>query len=102
MKKSIDYKEYLINKLRNPAEAAGYLNAALEGGDIDCFLEALRNVVVARGGMTKLAQKTAKGRNSLYKTLSKDGNPYLKNANEILHGLGFQLSVTASHHRARA
>lgn len=93
MSKSIDYHGYLIESLKNPQEAAGYLNAALEDDDIDGFLEALRNVVEAQGGISQLAKKTEKGRNSLYKTVSKSGNPYLRNTNEILHALGFQLAV---------
>jgi probable addiction module antidote protein len=94
MVKSIDYHEYLIESLKDPKEAAGYLNAALNDGDIDGFLEALRNVVEAHGGMTKLAEKSSKSRNSLYKTVASTGNPYLRNTNEILHALGFHLSVT--------
>ena len=50
MSKSIDYHDYLIETLKNPKEAAGYLNAALEDDEIDGFLEALRNVVEAHGG----------------------------------------------------
>ncbi|MFI4918835.1 MAG: addiction module antidote protein [Legionellales bacterium] len=94
MAKSIDYHDYLIESLKDPKEAAGYLNAALEDDDIGGFLEALRNVVEAHGGMTKLSKKTTKSRNSLYKTVSREGNPYLRNTNEILHALGFQLAVT--------
>ena len=94
MARTIDYHDYLIETLKEPSEAAGYLNAALDDGDIDGFLEALRNVVEARGGMTKLSEKTAKGRNNLCKTTSSTGNPYLRNTNEILQTLGFHLSVT--------
>ena len=93
MAKSIDYHDYLIKSLREPSEAAGYLYAALDDGDIDGFLEALRNVVEAHGGMTKLAEKASKGRSSLYKTITGTGNPYLRNTNEILQSLGFHLSV---------
>lgn len=93
MAKSIDYHDYLIESLRDPDEAAGYLNAALNDGDIDGFLEALRNVVEIHGGMAKLSEKASKGRNSLYKTIAKTGNPYLRNTNEILHAIGFHLSV---------
>jgi probable addiction module antidote protein len=96
MNKAIDYKDYLTESLKNPKEAAGYLNAALEDSDIDGFLEALRNVVKAQGGMTILAKRTKKGRESLYKTISKTGNPFLRNTNEILHVLGFQLAVIQS------
>lgn len=94
MAKSIYYQDYLIQSLKDPQEAAGYLNAALDDGDIDGFLEALRNVVEACGGMTKLAETSSKSRNSLYKTVKNTGNPYLRNTNEILHALGFHLSVT--------
>jgi probable addiction module antidote protein len=94
MAKSIDYHDYLIESLKDPSEAAGYLNAALNDGDIEGFLKALRDVVEAYGGMTKLAEKSSKGRNSLYKSISGTGNPYLRNTNEILHALGFHLSIT--------
>jgi probable addiction module antidote protein len=95
MAKSIDYHNYLIESLKDPDEALGYLNAALEDGDIEGFLEALKNVIEAQeGSMTSFAVKAQKSRPSLYKTLSKGGNPYLKSANDILHTLGFQLSVT--------
>lgn len=94
MAKSIDYHDYLIKSLKDPSEAAGYLNATLDDGDIDGFLEALRNVVEAYGGMTKLANKASKGRNSLYKTVVGTGNPYLRNTNEILHAMGFHLTVS--------
>ena len=93
MAKSIDYQDYLIQSLKDPQEAAGYLNAALDDGDIDGFLEALRNVVDAHGGMAKLAETSSKSRNSLYNTVKNTGNPYLRNTNEILHALGFHLSV---------
>lgn len=93
MAKSINYHDYLIESLKEPSEAAGYLNAAIDDGDIDCFLESLRNVVEAHDGMTELSEKSSKGRNSLYKTISSSGNPYLRNTNEIIQDLGFHLSV---------
>jgi len=93
MAKHIDYHDYLIKSLKDPVEAAGYLNAALNDRDIDGFLEALRHVVESRGGIAKLSEKTSKGRNSLYKTISSNGNPYLRNTNEILDTLGFHFSV---------
>ncbi|MBY0544787.1 MAG: putative addiction module antidote protein [Gammaproteobacteria bacterium] len=95
MSKSIDYQSYLIQTLTDPDEAAGYLNAALEGGDLDVFLLALKNVVTAHGGMKILAEKTKRSRTSLYKSLSKTGNPHLKGTNDILHAMGMHLAVVA-------
>jgi probable addiction module antidote protein len=93
MKKSINYQKYLINSLKDPKEASNYLNAALEGGDIKVFLLALSNVAKAQGGVNKLATKAHKSRTSLYKTLSLDGNPYLKNTNEILSVMGMHFVI---------
>lgn len=93
MKKKIDYQEYLIESLRKPEEAAGYLNAALSEGDIKVFLLALSNVVKAQGGVNKLANKAHKSRTSLYKTLSPKGNPYFKNTSEILSAMGMHIVI---------
>lgn len=91
--KSVNYQEYLIESLKDPEEAAGYLNAALSGGDIKVFLLALQNVVQAQGGVAVLSEKTHKSRTSLYKSLSEKGNPYLKSANELLTAMGMHLAV---------
>jgi probable addiction module antidote protein len=101
MAKSIKYQDYLIESLKNPEEAAGYLNAALEDGDISVFLLALQNVIQAQGGIAKIADKTHKSRTSLYKALSKEGNPYLKSTNDLLTALNMHLIVVPCKTRAR-
>ena len=93
MVKKINYQDYLIDSLRNPDEATGYLNAALSGGDIKVFLLALQNVVKAQGGIANLAHKTHKSRTSLYKALSLNGNPYLESTNNILEAIGLHLQI---------
>jgi probable addiction module antidote protein len=100
MTKGLNYQDYLIRSLKNQHEAAGYLNAALEGGNIEVFLLALYHVVQAQGGMAKIAQKLHKSRTSLYKSLSMNGNPYFKNTQEILSAVGMQLTVV-THNRAK-
>jgi probable addiction module antidote protein len=91
--KSIQYQDYLIESLKDPEEAAGYLNAALEGGDISVFLLALQNVIRAQGGIAEIANKVHKSRTSLYKSLSKTGNPYLKSTNDLLTALDMHLAI---------
>jgi probable addiction module antidote protein len=91
--KSIDYQDYLVSSLHNPEEARGYLNAALQGGEMPVFLLALRSVIAAQGGMTKLAQKIHCSRSSLYKTLSQKGNPEFKNIIKILQALDMNLVI---------
>ncbi len=61
---------------------------------MDTFLVALRNVAKARGGMTELAQATALGRESLYKTLSEQGNPEFRTLQAVLGALGLRFSIT--------
>ena len=96
MSKSISYQDYLIESLQDPEEAAGYLNAALQGGDLDVFLLALQNVIKAQGGISQLAKKIHKSRTSLYKALSEKGNPYLKNTSQILAAIGMHFAVVAN------
>ena len=42
------YHSYLIESLKDPVEAAVYLDAVLEDGDLDHILLALKNVAEAR------------------------------------------------------
>lgn len=46
-KKTTIYQEYLIEALKNPREAAAYLNAAMEEDDRALLLLALQNVAEA-------------------------------------------------------
>ena len=93
MPKSKSYQPKLLEALRDPEEAAEYLNAALEEGDKELFLLALRNVADARGGLSKLAEATDLNRENLYRMLSERGNPEFYSLNALLHALGFRLAV---------
>lgn len=101
MEKSIPYQEYLKEVLADPQEAAGYLNTAMEDGDKELFLLALRNVAEARlGGMSKLAEASGLNRESLYRMLSGKGNPELKSLDRLLHALGLKISVEVDENAA--
>jgi len=89
-----EYQKDLIEALKDPMEAAAYLNAALEEGDKDAFLLALRNIAEANGGMKAVAEKAHLNRESLYRTLSSRGNPEIRTLFNLLHGVGLRLSVT--------
>jgi DNA-binding phage protein len=49
MAKSRSYETELVKYLQDPKLAIAYLDAALEDGDSEIFISALRNVAVARG-----------------------------------------------------
>lgn len=93
MTQTTDYQRDLIEALKNPAEAAAYLNAALEEGDKEAFLLALRNIAEANGGMKAVAEKAHLNRESLYRTLSRRGNPEIRTLFNLLHGVGLRLNV---------
>jgi probable addiction module antidote protein len=94
MGKQRRYEDVLDEDLKDPAEAAGYLNACLEDGDPEVFLLALRDVARAQGGVTKLAEATDLNREHLYRMLSENGNPELRSLEVLLDALGFRLTVT--------
>ena len=95
MKPAISYHEDLIKHLKNPEMASAYLNAALEAGDKGAFLLALRNVLEAHGGMTKISGKSKMNRVSLYKMLSRNGNPGFENILRLLQAVGIRFRVSS-------
>lgn len=84
MSRSVSYNKTLLEQLKDPKEAAAYLNEALHEGDVRVFLKAFRKVAKARGGMARLASRAGYSRMGLYKSLSDRGNPRLKTVEEIL------------------
>jgi len=65
----------------------------LEDGDARAVPIALRTVAESVGGMTVLAQRTKLSRETLYRTLSRNGNPRLDTLAVILAAFGLRLSV---------
>jgi probable addiction module antidote protein len=92
-RKTGDYQAYHLEWLKDPENAAEYLNAAIEDGDQEALLLALRNIAEAEGGMARLAEKSQLKRESLYRMLSPNGNPALSNLFSILHGLGLKMTI---------
>jgi probable addiction module antidote protein len=96
MTRTRSYKDDLLKALTDPEEVREYLNAALEDENPEVFLLALRDVVEANSTMSELARATNRNRESLYKTLSAQGNPQLNSVRNILSNLGFKLAVEIS------
>lgn len=92
-RKSVPYENDLMEWLQDSAHAAEYINAAIEDGDREVFLLALRDVAKARGGMTAVAEQAKVSRTSLYKALSPRGNPEFRSVTALLHSLGLKLTV---------
>lgn len=87
--------------LRNHEVAAEYLCAALDDGDPAVILMALRNIAEAQeDGISGLAARSRLGRESMYKMLSKTGNPKLSSFTKVVEALGFKLKVEQDIHRS--
>src|SRR4051812_30183595 len=94
-KRTKKYDESLMESLKDPKKAAAYLNAHLEDDEKDAeelFLMALRDVTKAHG-FGDVAKSAELGRESLYKTLSPDGNPKFSTLRSLLKAMGLKLSV---------
>ncbi len=96
-KASISHDEALTRELRDNREfAAEYLRAALEEDDEPrVLLIALRRVAEARGGMAKIAKAAGIERESLYRALSRHGNPRLSTLVAVTKAVGLKLTVEA-------
>ena len=79
--------------LETEEDMAAYLNVALEEGDLSLIMATLGDIARARR-MTVVAQETGLGRESLYKSLSPDGNPEFATVLKVVRSLGFRLQVT--------
>ena len=90
-KRTSDYRAGLLEDLKDPREAAYYLNAALGDSD-EMFLKALRDVAEARQ-ITKVATSAGVSRESVYRMLSKTGNPRYSSLIGILGALGLKISI---------
>ena len=91
---SIDHRQATIAWVgQDTAHAAALLEAALETGDAGDFMDALRIVTEARGGIAKIAQETGLNREALYRTLSRKGNPQLSSLLPILQAAGLKIAV---------
>ena len=76
MRKLKNHKEQLVERLKDPKYASAYLKACLdesfETNDIGIFQLAVRNVVDAHGGMTKISSQMEVNRESFYRSLSEN------------------------------
>jgi probable addiction module antidote protein len=78
--------------LKSDADIAHYLEAVFEDGDPALVAAALGDVARAKG-MSQIAQAAGLGRESLYKALSRDGNPEFATVLKVMRALGLKLKV---------
>lgn len=94
MKAAVKFENVLKDHLSEPDQAAKYLTACYEEGP-EVFLQGLRDVVEAQGGMSRAARLAGLNRESLYRQLSRRGNPSLASLNAVLAALRLKLRFAA-------
>ena len=87
------YDDSLTVALRDPIEAAAFLDAVIEMDDPTALLLALRQVAKAHG-MAEVARRAEVGEKTLFKALSENGNPTIATVHKVLQAVGLKLSVT--------
>jgi DNA-binding phage protein len=93
MATSRDYHPYLIESLKDPSEAAAFLDAVLEDGTLEEIQLALTNITEAQLSGLNDAQIAAH-RQALHTTLTQQNHLDLPILLNILGELGFRISVT--------
>ena len=89
-----DSAEYL----KTEEDMAMYLEACLEeAGDDASFIAAALGDIARAKGMSELARDTGLGRESLYKSLSSDGNPSFATILKVMSALGLRLHASTAH-----
>lgn len=90
-KRTRDHHAWLIKELRNPVTASDYLNEAL-GDSPQMFLKAIRNIGEAFR-LSVVARESGFRRETLYRSLSRYGNPRFKTLNAVLDVLGLGIEI---------
>jgi len=82
----------LADYINTKEDVIGIIEAALEENDTEFLLEVLGDIARSKG-MAQIAKDLNLARESLYRSLSQDGNPSFNTVAKVLDNLGFQLSI---------
>jgi DNA-binding phage protein len=94
MLRSTSYHEKLIQDLKDPLEAAAYIEVVLEENDPRMLSKALQNVIEAYGGIDKLSTQVQQVYQQLELILLEKGEIEFYSLNSLLDALGLRLAVT--------
>ena len=94
------YHSYLVESLKDPAEAAAYLEAGFEDGELEPMLLALKNVAEARRSLASTPNESDASWEMCYQLLSQGEVPGILLISKLLNSLGLKLSVTVKGEQA--
>jgi probable addiction module antidote protein len=91
------FDKYLIDELKDQGEAKAHLELAIEeyekDGDTASFMQMVRLIAEAQGGIAKLSERSHLNKQNLYKILTGKTTPRFDTTLSIMKGLGFKLNI---------
>lgn len=88
------YHSYLIESLKDPTEAAAYLDAVIEDGDLEHILLAFKNVAEARKDLIDPSVDSNSNWDNFQQLLERGEMPEFHLMASLLNGMGLKLSVS--------
>jgi probable addiction module antidote protein len=82
----------MADHINSKEEVIAYLEAAFAENDMELLLSTLGDIARSKG-MAQIAKELKLSRESLYRSLSPEGNPSFGTVMKVLDTLGFQLSL---------
>ncbi|WP_298214355.1 addiction module antidote protein [Acidocella sp.] len=90
---SLETKPFdMANHLKTETEVVDFLSAAFEEEDPAYIAHAL-GVVARAHGISQLSKETGLTRETLYKSLSDEGNPTLSTLTKVMKAMGLRVTV---------
>ena len=86
------YEWDMAENINTKEEVIAYLEAALEENDTETLFDVIGAIARSKG-MAQIAKNCNLARESLYRSLSQEGNPSFSTVAKVLDNLGFQLCV---------
>jgi probable addiction module antidote protein len=90
--RDVSFDDYMVESMKDPVQAAAYIEAVIDLEEPAALLVALRHVAKAHG-MAEVARRADVGDKTLFKALSATGNPTLSTVHKVLAAVGLRLSV---------
>jgi probable addiction module antidote protein len=78
--------------INSKEDVLAYLEAALEENDTELLLSVIGDIARSKG-MAQIARELNVARESLYRSLSPEGNPSFSTVMKVLDILGFQIQL---------
>jgi probable addiction module antidote protein len=82
----------LADEIKTKEDVIGILEAALEENDTEFLFKVIGDIARSKG-MAQISRELNLNRESLYRSLSQDGNPSFSTVAKVLDNMGFQLSI---------